>query len=242
MSQITEASRGALTQMGNLNAYAFSFDDSILGRLRTVYAAEVAGNLDAAYAAIRRGSNYAIRQGGHEFHVTNYDENLLWVSSNNAATYEVFSECFDALNIAEGLKRLVDHDEKIVMYCGFFVVSYQMTEPSWHVDYFENANAYTLLTPLFELDADQGNLLYRNEQGSIDRYRYRTGQGLLIGEQFLHATEPYPRTPKARVLLSMTAGTDKMTHWKALSRTAGNQSEFLMLPCGHVRGSCGCLA
>ena len=86
---------------------------------------------------------------------------------------------------------LVDWHERIVMYQGFFIVSDSIASASWHVDYFEGSHAYTLLTPLYELDADHGHLWYSGSDGRVGRYDYQLGVGVLVGEGFLHSTEPF---------------------------------------------------
>jgi hypothetical protein len=128
-----------------------------------------------------------------------------------------------------------------LMYAGFFIFSFEMPKTSWHVDFHPGAEAFTLLTPLFELEPSHGGLLYRNREGTHAQYDYRLGNGLLIAEGFVHSTAPYLRHPVPRVLVSLTAGTDRLACWPALRRTIGMQSSHLVLPCGHVYGRCGCV-
>jgi hypothetical protein len=52
------------------------------------------------------------------------------------------------------------------------------------------------------------------------RHQYRHGAGVLIGEGFRHATEPFAPTSRPRVLVSLALGTDRMRYWPALPRTA----------------------
>ncbi|MFV9614569.1 MAG: hypothetical protein ACNYZG_01365, partial [Gammaproteobacteria bacterium] len=61
-------------------------------------------------------------------------------------------------------------------------------------------------------------------------------------EGFEHATEPYAETDTLRVMLSFTFGTDKSEYWNTLKETIGNQSNYMILPCGHEKGSCQCFA
>ena len=46
------------------------------------------------------------------------------------------------------------------MYQGSYVVSDGVEAANWHVDYWEGSSAYTLLTPLYELDPEYGHLWY----------------------------------------------------------------------------------
>jgi len=167
---------------------------------------------------------------------------LLWLSCNAPDVYGIYRRFFDGLQIETPLKELVDHASSIVMYCGFFVIGDRAPGHLWHTDYFPGANAYTLITPLSDLERDHGNLLYKDRIDQVATYRYRLGEAIVLGEQFLHTTEPYNPCERARILVSMTFGTDKLEHWEALKRTVGVQSNYLMLPCGHVSGTCRCLA
>lgn len=66
------------------------------------------------------------------------------------------------------------------------------------------------------------------------------GEAVLVGEEAMHSPEPFDQTARPRVLVSLTLGTDKMEHWPILKRWVGSQSDFVVLPCGHVRGECRC--
>jgi hypothetical protein len=145
------------------------------------------------------------------------------------------------LNIDETVKKLVDCDDNIVLYSGFFVVGNHSAKEFWHMDYADGANAYTLITPLFELNYDHGNLLYKNSGEKTQTYTYKSGEAIILGENFLHTTEPYPKNNQTRVLLSLTFGTDKLHYWGQLKQTIEGQSEYFILPCGHQFGTCECL-
>jgi len=229
-----------------LNAYTFSFDDDALAGIREAY--NVCLN-----TALNAPENNHIFNGGQEvkgdidngpysFYTVSYGSApLLWLSSNNDHTYGLFKQYFDALDITEGVKELVDYDKEIVMYCGFFVIGNQLAEEVWHVDYFAGANAYTLITPLFPLDEGHGDLFYRDENGAVNTYRYKLDEAIIFGDHFSHTTQPYAKTASLRVLLSLTFGTDKIEHWPILGKTIGAQSQYLILPCGHRNGTCTCL-
>ncbi len=134
-----------------------------MDELRSVYSNALASGLqEPAHADLLAGGKpawNAWKRGSHDFLIVSYGSSpLLWVSSNDLETYGLFKRFFDALEIKDAIKQLVDFDRDIVMYCGFFVVGNHLKEPLWHVDYREGANAYSLITPLFPLDEGHGGL------------------------------------------------------------------------------------
>ncbi len=178
-----------------------------------------------------------------QFHVTSYDTApLLWISNNNTHTYNIFKSFMDALDIMDDIKTLVDFDDHIEVYCGFFVVGNKMDRQTWHEDYSSGANGYTLITPLFELEDDHGNLMYKDNSSKVKTYQYKMNEAIIFGDGFEHATQPYAKTDKLRVMLSLTFGTDKIEYWEVLKETIGEQSNYLTLPCGHQKGTCECLS
>jgi hypothetical protein len=247
MTRVLAGSIQKLTPLASgVNAYTLSFDDGLLKELRTLYETDVRDFLDLPQNAhLLRGGDFVEerwQRGPHKFYAASYaGAPLLWVSSDNFATYEVFTRFFRALDIVHDIKNLIDFHREVVVYCGFFVVGEHLQEAKWHVDYFENANAFTLIAPLLELDTGHGNLLYKDDSSSVRQYRYKSGEAILLGEGFAHTTQPYRSTSRRRVLVSLTFGTDKLDHWSVLKETAGAQSDFLILPCGHERGTCNCL-
>jgi hypothetical protein len=247
MTRALSESLQTLTPLANgVNAYTLSFDDRLLNELRTLYETEVRDFLDLPRNAhLLRGGHFVEerwQRGPYKFYAASYEgAPLLWVSSDNFATYEVFTRFFRSLDIVHDIAKLIDFHREIVVYCGFFVVGEHLREAKWHVDYFEGANAFTLIAPLFELDIGHGNLLYKDDSCFVRQYRYKSGEAILLGEGFAHTTEPYQPASQQRVLVSLTFGTDKLDHWNVLKETAGAQSDFLILPCGHERGTCNCL-
>lgn len=220
------------------NAFQFGFDPALLDRLTSIYENVVAPTLD--FARLRNGGDHdALHGGGLRFHVAQYADLLAWVSADDVATYREFHQLFEHLELADAVKPLVDWRKRIVMYNGFYVISDGVKAPAWHVDYCHGSHAYTLLTPLYELDADHGQLWYRS-RGETIRYAYRQGVGVLVGERFMHSTEPFAALSRPRVLVSLTFGTDRMRYWPALQPSVGSQSTFVVMPCGHQRGSCVC--
>lgn len=177
-----------------------------------------------------------------KFHVTSYGTApLIWISNNNQHTYNIFKSFVDGLDIMDDIKTLVDFDDHIQVYCGFFVVGKKMDRETWHKDYFDGANGYTLITPLFELENTHGNLMYKDPSSNIKTYEYKMNEAIIFGEGFEHATQPYAQTENLRVMLSLTFGTDKIEYWNTLKETIGEQSSYMILPCGHEKGNCQCL-
>jgi hypothetical protein len=220
------------------DAFQFRFDPSLLAPLAAVYESVVAPNLD--FPRLRSDAGHdKLRGDGLRFHVSRYGHLLAWVSADDLTTHREFARLFEHLELADAAKHLVDWRERIVLYNGFYVVSDGVESPSWHRDYVDGAQAYTLLTPLYELDAEHGQLWYESG-GETMRYEYRHGVGVMFGEGFRHATEPFAPTPRPRVLVSLAFGTDRMRYWPALQRTVGIQAPFVVMPCGHLRGTCAC--
>lgn len=228
-----------------LNAYKVSFNASLLNTLRTMFDSYLKERLNReGYAYLFSGMeqiNIQMKIEDLRFHVTSYGmAPLLWISANDAHTYNIFKTFMSELDIMDDIKELVDFDNKIEVYCGFFVVGKSMDRQTWHKDYRDGANAYTLITPLFELDKSHGNLMYKDALSAIKTYEYKMNEAIVFGDGFEHATEPYSETDALRVMLSFTFGTDKKQYWKTLRETIGCQSNYMILPCGHEKGRCGC--
>ncbi len=228
------------------NAFTFPYDVKIMDRIRDVFSNAVLPELllPDHVALFDGGKHRSGRIGSkdQQFFYTSYgEEPLFWVSNNSQQTYDLFKEYFDALKITEAVKELVEFDKDIILYSGFFVVGNYSNKEYWHMDYATGANAYTLITPLFEPASNHGNLLYKDQESQNQTYVYKNGEAVILGDEFLHTTEPYPKSDQIRVLLSLTFGTDKLDYWEILRQTIAGQSEFLMLPCGHQIGTCDCL-
>lgn len=227
------------------NAFTFSFDDALLEDIKETYQNHILPLLKLpehaelfAGGEIRQGP---LGQGDELYYICTYDkEPLIWLSNNNLHTYTMFKKFFDALNLKEAVKGLVNFDEDIILYSGFLVIGDRAYQEAWHVDYVPSANAYTLITPLSQLAPEHGNLLFQDADGDAQTYTYNYGDAIIFGDHFMHSTEPYAQSETPRVLVSLTFGTDKFEHWPALKQTIGEQSEFMVLPCGHAKGSCRC--
>jgi len=230
----------------NANAFTFSFDPKILEEIQDSYNLVLVPALNTPeHNAVFAGGKQRAADIGvsdQQYFYTSYgEEPLFWVSNNNQTTYDQFKRFFNGLNIAENVKELVDFESDIRVYCGFFVVGNRAEKPYWHMDYAPGANAYTLITPLFDLDPGHGNLIFKDQNDGTRTYDYKLGEGIMLGDHFLHSTQPYDQTAETRVLLSITFGSDKLDHWEALKQTVGGQSKFSVLPCGHQMGTCQCL-
>lgn len=228
-----------------MNAYKIAFDDNLLNELRHLYFSALSRGLAAPQnSSLFEGSeniSLSINVSNYKFHLLSYGKTpLLWISSGNKLTYDIFKRFADALEIENDLKELVDCDQNLVMYNGFFVVGNRLLAENWHLDYDDGANAYTLISPLFELDSSHGHLLYKDTHNHVQRYRYRRREAIVFGDRFRHSTECYDKSPIVRVLVSFTIGTDKTEYWNKLKRTIGYQSNYMHLPCGHERGTCKC--
>jgi hypothetical protein len=222
-----------------LNAFTTTFDPAALGELQDSYRTVVEPALDMRCLDGGELRQDRIEHGETSYYVTSFGHSpLLWISGNNSRTHEAFCRFYDRLDVEEEIKHLVDHDRNIVVYCGFFVVGNRAEEERWHVDHERSSQGLTLLTPLFEPDAAHAGLLYYDQDSRPRTYDYRVGEAIVFGDDFYHSTGLYPRTESIRVLVSMTLGTDKLEYWPKLERTVGRQSEFLILPCGHQRGTC----
>ena len=228
-----------------LNAYTVSFDPSLLDTLRTMFEDHLNERLnregyDYLFAGMEQ-INIQMKLEELQFHITSYGTApLLWVSNNNAHTYEIFKSFMNELDIMDDIKELVDFEDQIEVYCGFFVVGKKMDRETWHKDYFDGANGYTLITPLYDLEKLHGNLMYKDESSSVKTYEYKMNEAIVFGDGFEHATQPYPEADKLRVMLSFTFGTDKAEYWEILKETINCQSNFMILPCGHEKGTCQC--
>ena len=234
-----------------LDAYTLQFEDTLLDEIRDSYQRDLASILENPQNQylFQGGQSHRVRIGKSApyFAQSFEDYPLLWFSNNDAQTYAIFRRFFDALDIEDEVQNLVDCQQRVIMYCGFLIVGDRAPASQWHCDYASNANAFTLITPLFELDPGHGHLLYKRGEEAEDsasksqRYEYRLGEAIFFGEKTAHTTEPYALSPKKRVLVSMTFGTDKLEYWPYLKESLDSQSPYFMLPCGHVHGTCDCV-
>ncbi len=230
----------------SLNAYRVAFEGDLLNEIRQLFISALSNGLSTPQSAFLFNGdahlNFEINSQDYRFNLKSYGKTpLLWVSCNDMNTYQIFRRFADSLQIQDDIKKLVDFDKDLVMYCGFFVIGNRLYEENWHVDYLDGANAYTFITPLFEPDHSHGNLIYKDAKGRNQKYHYKLNEGVIFGDKFQHSTECYKESQNLRVLVSFTIGTDKPEYWPTLRTTIGTQSKFMLLPCGHERGTCQCL-
>lgn len=224
-----------------LNAYTVRFDPQLLDDIRTLYYLHIAPFLSLPENQnVLAGGKIHRLPIGKEYYLFSYNTlPLLWVSANQEHIFALHRRFFEALELGAEAKKLVDYDQDIVMYAGFFIIGNRWPRPFWHTDFRPHSQAYTLMTPLVELDPHHGQLLYEYEQ--VERtYTYQVGEAIVFGDGVLHTTQPYPPNDTIRVMLSMTFGTDKWAYWPHLKHAVQAQSKYYVLPCGHVGGSCWC--
>ena len=158
-----------------LKAYKVSFDSALLNTLRTMFDDSLRERLGReGYVYLFAGMeqiNIQMKLEDLQFHITSYGTApLLWIANSNAHTYKLFKSFMNELDIMDDIKELVDSDDHIEAYCGFFVVGKKVDRETWHKDYVYGANAYTLITPLFDLDTSHGDLMYKDTLSTVNYY------------------------------------------------------------------------
>ncbi|PKL78597.1 MAG: hypothetical protein CVV27_03090 [Candidatus Melainabacteria bacterium HGW-Melainabacteria-1] len=227
------------------NAFTIRFDEALLAGIRASWEQDVRPFLaKPEHQWMLAGGRYIhqlLDTPQSAYFLVSYDTYpLLWFSANQPEVHKLYQTLFEQLGIAADLRQLVDHRKRLVVYSGFLVVGDRAPEQMWHYDYRPGAHAYTLITPLYELAPEHGQLQYQLPDGETAHYRYRSGEAIVFGEGFLHSTEPYAPTGSPRVLVSLTCGTDKWEHWEILSQNIAEQANYYLLPCGHPAGRCKC--
>ena len=84
--------------------------------------------------------------------------------------------------------------------------------------------------------------MYKDASSAVKNYEYKMNEAVVFGDGFEHATQLYPESDTLRVMLSFTFGTDNKEYWNTLKETIGEQSNFMVLPCGHEKGTCDCFS
>ena len=160
-----------------------------------------------------------------------WNSDIVWVSANDEATFQLFQSAFDRLGVAAHVAPYLDLDREVRLYCGFLVIRSQCTSTDFHRDWEETNNeAFTLITPIGG-NAEDFGLLYQRLDGETREYGYRRGEAIIFGDHFNHSTKP-GSSDRPVALLSFTFGSDRMEHWDRISRTAGYQSALVRLPDG----------
>ncbi|MGV3524002.1 MAG: hypothetical protein ACO1RX_07250 [Candidatus Sericytochromatia bacterium] len=227
-----------------LKALTLRFDPLLLQPLQQFFCAQLAPVLHGQGQDWLTGGR-VIRQRitGTAYAAFSYDTYpLLWLSADQAVSFAAYATLFAELGLADALRPYLEDGQRPVLYGGFLVVGNRAAEPLWHEDYLPGAQAYTLITPLFELAPEHGHLLYEDAQAQEQRYVYRLGEAILLGAGLLHSTEPYGPSDSLRVLLSMTLGSADWAAWPPIRPALRSQSYYYHLPCGHRAGRCLCYA
>ncbi len=219
-----------------MEPYTLSFNPHLLRLLQKQFEAQIRPYLHQNPHLLTGGTTHRLRHSDYSIYSYNTYP-LLWVACANAKSQGAFQAFFD--DIAPALETLFKDVlftwQRLQLYGGFFVVGHHAESELWHRDYFEDSNALTLLTPLFELDPRHGHLLY-GKPDSPQRYVYTQGEAVFVDHKLGHCTEPYASAADPaplRVLLSLTFGGDDMRYWPAVKPILNSQSAYYLRPCGH---------
>lgn len=156
---------------------------------------------------------------------------MRWISSGNNTSYSGFLNCFAELEVAEHFESIIDFNKRIMMYGGF-IVDRSTSALAFHKDwggYCEN-NAFTLLTPIHH-PSDGINLLYKDVDGKVQKYKYTLGKAIVLGSDLIHTTEPGNSNTPTR-LLCFQFGTDRSDFNQNIIDDMGTQSSYFRLPDG----------
>lgn len=160
-----------------------------------------------------------------------WNSDVQWISGRTEEAFGLFQSAFDRMEVAKWVEPYVDFDRQIRMFGGFLVLRSECTAPSFHVDWVDaNNEGFNLLTPITDNSEDFG-LIYKKLNGETGEYKYKLGEALIIGSNFVHSTAP-GKSEVPIALLSFTFGSDKMKHWRKLATTAANQSPLYRRPDG----------
>lgn len=200
-----------------LNVIELSLDDSVV---RAAYD-EVADILAPDYF---EGTKVSESSGiGLYSLCPGWNGDLRWISSGNAEGFAFFDKCFEELGVAEKTKELLGDCGELIMYSGFFVLRSHTREPYYHVDFSGEVglNAFTLMTPVNQT-GETGNLLYHDQHGNEQVYRYSQGRAVCFGGDFYHSTEPF-ESSDPYAFLCFTFGVSDGKLWDAIAETAAEQ-------------------
>ncbi len=160
-----------------------------------------------------------------------WDSDILWISAATPAAFACFESAFDRLGVAGHVAPYLDLERNVRLYAGFLVTRSVCDAPAFHCDWIKTNNeAFTFMTPVSD-NSEGFGLLYRKLDGEIGEYDYKSGEGIVFGDHFVHSTKP-GRSDDPVVLLCFTFGTDKMVHWEKILTTAGSQGRLVRRPDG----------
>ena len=81
------------------------------------------------------------------------------------------------------------------------------------------------MTPLKDYTAIDFQLQYLDLDGQMQQYRYRRGEAMCFGSDFMHSTEPGSASAAdggPHVYLCFTFGTDRNEYWPHIYETQGS--------------------
>jgi hypothetical protein len=163
-----------------------------------------------------------------------WKSDIRWISASNPTTFRIFESAFERLGIGAAVAAYLDIDREPRLYFGSLVVRGQCDEAYFHADWRGVDNdAFTFLTPITDNGEDFG-LLYHNYRNEIAEYRYRTGEGIVFGDHFVHSTKP-GTSDEPVALLCFEFGTDRMEHWDKVYGSINAQAHLFKLPNGEFQ-------
>jgi len=176
-------------------------------------------------------SEFEYGTGDHSFFVMtmhSWHSDIRWVSANNLETYHFYLEYVRRLGLLDLFSRLIDYDERMIVYSIFFVIRSKCNGHNFHVDWTKgnNVNAYTLMTPL---ERPNIHLAFKDADGEEQTYFYEENQGIAFGEGFRHSTD-IGKDSGARSMFCITIGTDKERDWDVIADTATYQGGHFWHP------------
>ena len=157
-----------------------------------------------------------------------WDSDIAWISVDEDANYDVFVDMFRRSGVAQQMDSVVDCIDKLQVYSAYYVVRSKGKGTNYHADFVDaiGCNAFTLMTPLADYAAADFQLLYRDLDGATRQHRYRRGEALCFGSDFVHSTQPGRALEGVdggiHVYLCFTFGTDKTEYWKDIYATQGS--------------------
>jgi hypothetical protein len=162
-----------------------------------------------------------------------WKSDIEWISADDEEAFEAFESAFHRLGIPDQAAPYIDVDKEVRLFAGFLVVRSRCTDAYFHTDWRKlNNEAFTVLTPVTD-NAREFGLLYKKATGETGEYRYRPGEAIMFGDNFMHSTKP-GQSEEPVVLLCFQFGSDKMEHWPAINAQLNTQATQLRLPDGRL--------
>lgn len=127
-------------------------------------------------------------------------------------------------------ESIIRCNSKIRLYQAFFVVRQKCTGLNFHTDYPDGVGnqAFTLATPLQPLASYNKtcHLVYKDDNGRTNMYRYEMGKAIIFGGGFEHSTQ-ICRASAPLEFLCFTFGTDQPEYWPQIRDSIQYQSRIL---------------